>query len=272
MGTDFFKSQYGNYVDLPFWRRRRAGRVADAVFDARLAMNGTYRRLAGDARNAPRLNVFVTGVNVPARSRDLQNVLESMSSERHRVISKMAVLHEGKGKYQNINLELAGVDLDEFDWLIVTDDDVSLPANFLDTFLYLAEKTNLKICQPAHRFYSYQSYAVTQRGWNSLVRVTHFVEAGPITAFRREMFPFLLPFPELRWAWGNDLWWSEIAERHGYRNGIVDGTPIAHLRPVAESYDNRAARLEADAFLHQVGVEISRFDALQTEAVYTALD
>jgi hypothetical protein len=272
MGTDFFKSQYGNYVDLPFWRQRRTGRVVDTLFDARLAMNGAYRRLNGDVATAPRLNVFVMGVNVPARSRDLQNVLESMSSERHRVVSKMAVLHEGKGKYQNINLGLTGVDLDEFDWLIVTDDDVSLPANFLDRFLYLAEKTELKICQPAHRFHSYQSYAVTQRSWNSLVRVTHFVESGPVTAFRREMFPLVLPFPELRWAWGNDLWWVNKAERHGYRVGIVDGTPIGHLRPVAETYDHRAARREADAFLHQVGVEISRFDALQTEAVYTALD
>jgi hypothetical protein len=272
MGTDFFKSQYGNYVNLPFWRQRRSGPVVDALFDARLATNGAYRRLAGDVAKAPRLNVFVIGVDVPARSRNLQNVFASMTSQRHRVVSEVAFLHEGKGKYQNINLALAGVDLNEFDWLIVTDDDVSLPENFLDIFLYLAEKTQLKICQPAHKFHSYQSYAVTQRCWNSLVRVTRFVESGPITAFRREMFPFVLPFPELRWAWGNDLWWAESARNHGYRVGIVDGTPIEHLRPVAESYDSRAARLEADAYLREMDVKVSRFDALQTEAVYTTLD
>jgi hypothetical protein len=255
MATDFFESQYGNYIDLPFWRRRRAGPVMDSLFSARLAMNGSYRRLAEETATAARLNVLVIGVNVPARTRDLENVLGAMTSERHRVVRKMAVLHEGKGKFQNINLGLAEVDVNEF-----------------DNFLFLAEKTELKLCQPSHKFLSYASYAVTQRRWNSLVRVTHFVECGPITAFRREMFPLVLPFPELRWAWGNDLSWADSAMRHGYRIGIVDGTPIGHLRPVAESYDNRAARLEADAYLREMDVKLSRFDALQTETVYTTLD
>jgi hypothetical protein len=272
MATDFFESQYGNYIDLPFWRRRRAGLVMDSLFGARLAMNGSYRRLAEETASAARLNVLIMGVNVPSRTRDLENVLGAMTSKRHRVVRKMAVLHEGKGKFQNINLGLAEVDVNEFDWMIVTDDDVSLPANFLDNFLFLAEKTELKLCQPSHKFLSYASYAVTQRRWNSLVRVTHFVECGPITAFRREMFPLVLPFPELRWAWGNDLSWADSAMHHGYRIGIIDGTPIGHLRPVAESYDNRAARLEADAYLRKMDVKLSRFDALQTEAVYTTLD
>jgi hypothetical protein len=272
MTSDFFESQYGNYMDLPFWRKREMGRFVDPFFSARLAMNRTSRRLAEAMASAPPLNVLITAVKVPARSRDLERLFGSMSSDHHRVEKRIATLHEGKGKFQNINFSLEEVDINRFDWLIVVDDDVAVPANFVDRFLYLAERTELKICQPAHKFHSHQSYAITQRRWNSLVRVTHYVESGPITAFRREMFPYVLPFPELRWAWGEDLAWSEKAMTHGYRIGIIDGTPITHLRPVGGVYSGREARIEAEAFLRNQGIELSRFDALQEEAVYTSLD
>jgi hypothetical protein len=152
--------------------------------------------------------------------------------------------------------------------MVVLDDDVALPPRFLDTFLYLADRAELKICMPAHRFRSHQSYALTQRRWNSLVRTTNFVECGPITAFHREVFPYVLPFPNLRWAWGTDLAWSEHGKRQDFRIGIVDATPIEHLRPVAASYRSRDARLEADAFLVEMGAGISRKEALRTGVVY----
>ena len=272
MTSDFFESQYGNYANLPFWRKRDMGRFVDPFFSVRLAMNRTSRELATVMAGAPPLNVLITAVKVPARARDLERLFRSMSSDHHRVEKKIATLHEGKGKFQNINYALEEVDINQFDWLIVVDDDVALPANFLDRFLYFAEKTELKLCQPAHKFRSYQSYAITQRRWNSLVRVTHYVESGPITAFRREMFPLVLPFPELRWAWGDDLAWSEKAMSHGYRIGIIDGTPISHLRRVGDAYCGHEARKEAVAFLRNHGIKLSRFDALQDEAVYTTFD
>jgi hypothetical protein len=272
MVSDFFESQYGNYADLPFWRKRAMGRFVDPLFNARLAMNRTSRRLAEGMSGARPLKVLIMAVRVPARSRELERLFASISSKHHRVEKRIATLHAGKGKFQNINYALEEVDIDRFDWLVVFDDDVALPADFLDRFLYLAEKTDLKLCQPAHNFHSYQSYAITQRRWSSLVRVTHYVESGPITAFRREMFPLVLPFPELRWAWGEDLAWSEKAMSHGYRIGIIDGTPISHLRPVGDAYCGREARKEAMEFLRSRGIKLSRFDALQDEAVYTSLD
>ena len=35
-----------------------------------------------------------------------------------------------RGKFDNINVALQGYWLDQFDWLIVTDDDVRLPPNY----------------------------------------------------------------------------------------------------------------------------------------------
>jgi hypothetical protein len=272
MANDFFTSKYGNYRSLPWWRKRGAGPVVDALYDVRLGMNKSYRELEKGMAQQPALRVLITGVEVPSRASDMDRVMADMASAKHQVVRKKAELHKGKGKFQNINLGLAGLDVNEFDWLLVIDDDVSLPRNFLDKFLYLSESAELKLCQPAHKVHSYISYGVTQRHWNSLVRTTRFVECGPITAFRREMFPLVVPFPELRWAWGNDVAWAELARRHGYRIGIVDGTPIGHLRPVAGSYSGQEARDEGEAYLNSCGVELSRFEALQTEAVFTSLE
>ena len=50
-------------------------------------------------------------------------------------------------------------------------------------------------------------------------------------------------------GWGLDAHWSAAAARAGLRLGIVDATPVRHLRPVAASYAHADAIAEADAFL-----------------------
>jgi hypothetical protein len=76
------------------------------------------------------------------------------------------------------------------------------------------------------------------------------VEIGPVVAFHHSTFNALLPFPELRVGWGLDLHWSAIAEREGWRVGVVDATPIRHgLRVTASSYDRGDAVTEARRFL-----------------------
>src|SRR5205807_9961343 len=120
------------------------------------------------------------------------------------------------------------------DWLMLLDDDVALPAGFLDAFVFLAERFALKLAQPAHRRRSHAAWAVTRRRPGSVVRETAFVEIGPVVAFHNVTFGVLLPFPELRSGWGLDLHWSAIAKHRGWRTGIVDATPVRHgLRRIA---------------------------------------
>lgn len=269
--TDFFRSQFGNYLDLPLWRKRRVGPLTDLLFDLRLKLNSSFRAIQHKVSHPTKLNVLAIGVDVPARSADLTRVLNSLSSSQHKMTYARAPLIEGRGKFQNINAALKDYELDSFDWLIVTDDDIKIRPNFVDTFLYLADLQALKICMPAHCFESYMGYAITQRHWNSLARVTHFVECGPLTAFHRNVFSFCLPFPETRWAWGIDVVWSEQARARNYQVGIIDACPIKHLRPVAESYDNRAAREEAEEFLFREGVRHQRSEILKTVSVVRSL-
>jgi hypothetical protein len=82
------------------------------------------------------------------------------------------------------------------------------------------------------------------------VRETAFVEIGPCTAFHRSTFGALLPFPDLRMGWGLDSHWSALARQHGWRMGVIDALPLAHLeRPAGEAYSRVAAIEEARAFL-----------------------
>lgn len=259
---DLFNSSYG-VRPHGSWRSRRPGRVVDAVFDARLALNSAYRLLRRHAARMPVRKVLVASVDVAARRADLDIVVGDLRASRHDVTVTLPPLGD-RGKFQNINIGLQNFNLDDYDWLLVVDDDVALRPRFLDTFLYVAEFANLKICQPAHLFHSYTTWDVTQRVWNSLAHVTHFVECGPITAFHRDTFAHCLPFPETRWAWGIDVLWAEIARRQGFRIGVVDATPISHLREVAQSYGRQAATDEGHQLLARFNVRRDSRDLMQT--------
>ena len=156
----------------------------------------------------------------------------------------------GRGKFENLNRLLAGRDLERFDWLLVLDDDVTLPRGFLDEFLHACDQYGLRIAQPAHRHHSHAAWAVTRRHPGVTARTTNFVEIGPVTAFHRDTFETLLPFPDLRMGWGLDAHWAALAREHSWPIGIVDATPVGHiLRPAAATYPREQAVDEARRFL-----------------------
>ena len=262
--TDFFDSQFGNIYDLPTWRQRSLGVAADYLYQTRLLLNHSYRELTRRIPKTCPRKVLITAVEVPERSADLHHIIASLSKTRHDIDVRLAPLREGNGKFQNINAAIRDVALHKYDWLLVIDDDIAVPRGFLDKFIFLSEEAGLRMSQPAHRFRSYQSYSLTQRCWNSLVRITNFVECGPVTAFHRDIHPYVLPFANLRWAWGTDVAWAEFARCNNLPIGIVDATPIRHLRQVATSYSGKLAREEGVEYLAQVGVCRRRSEILRT--------
>jgi hypothetical protein len=145
---------------------------------------------------------------------------------------------------------LAGVELARFDWILVMDDDVVLPSGFLDGFLWLAERHRLRLAAPAHRIRSHAAWRLTRRRWRSVARETAFVEIGPVTALHREAAEALLPFPAVGMGWGLDAHWSWLARERGWRIGVIDLLPVAHLVAAAGSgYEREAAIAQARAFL-----------------------
>jgi len=269
-GEDILLSAYGTtYLEKDAYRNRHRRRT-DRLFDAWLKVKPSYRRLAAAAERMPRQRIHIASVDVPSRRQDLDGVLAALKQTRHDVSVSLAPIGD-RGKFHNINLALAEVDLDAVDWLIVTDDDIEFPPHFLDRFVYACFASGLRIAQPAHRFESHTTWTLTQRRWNSLVHTTHLVECGPLTIFHRDVFADVLPFPETRWAWGLDILWGELARRRGLPIGIVDATPIAHLRPIAQLYEADAAVAEGRALLAENGVARSNREILQTIAVLTKL-
>lgn len=246
---------------LALGRRAALLGIQDAVLDLRGLLRRTRRRPA----TTPARDILVLTVERTDAASLLDDALAELARGRHRLtIARAQTGAEQRGKFEHLNALLAGHELSRFDWVIVMDDDIALPAGFLDTFIAAAECGELQIAQPAHRRRSHAAWPVTRRRAGCDWRETTFVEIGPLTAFSRAAAAELLPFPaELKMGWGLDVHWSAVAAEHGWRIGIVDAAPISHLiRPTADGYRRDVAADEARAFL--TGRPYTRRGAVRT--------
>ena len=226
-------------------------RVEDALLDARRWATLEPLRLRRAAGHAPprRLRVLAIGVEREDRANLMDAARAELRRSRHDVEVATCGIG-GRGKFENLNALLDAHPPAAHDWLLALDDDVALPRGFLDRFLFLAERFELKLAQPAHRRRSHAAWRVTRRRGGSVVRETQFVEIGPVCAFHRDTFEALLPYPQLQAGWGLDSHWAALARERGWRIGVVDATPIRHVvRPIADSYRRADAMAEAQAFL-----------------------
>jgi GT2 family glycosyltransferase len=230
--------------------------VHDLAVDAWDLASAKRLRLGLAARHAPPLrSVLAIGVVRAEHATLAAGVRAELERSRHAL--ELRTCPPGElGKFENLNRLLAEraneTPIQEYDWLLVVDDDIELPRGFLDRLLFLCEHFDLQLAQPAHRFRSHGAWPVTRRRSGSVVRETRFVEIGPVTAFARATFDTLLPFPQLRMGWGLDAHWAALAREHGWRCGVVDALAIAHrAAPAASAYSQAAAVSEAREFLAQ---------------------
>jgi glycosyltransferase involved in cell wall biosynthesis len=200
-------------------------------------------------RRPPTRGVLALCVQRPEHRPLVEGIRAEFASSRHEV--ELCLAEPGaRGKFENLNRLLDVHPPGNRDWLFVVDDDIVLPHNFLDRFLFLAERFSLDLAQPAHRRGSHAAWRVTRRQPGSVARETSFVEIGPVTAFARSTFSTLLPFPDLRMGWGLDVHWAAIARERGWRCGVIDAVPISHrTAPAASAYSREQALAEARSFL-----------------------
>ena len=225
--------------------------LTGAASDARATLAAVAQRLRlhRAARKSARRRVLVLGVAREANARTAAAARRELNRSHHDVEVHLEPPRPGAGKWANLNALLDAHPPAGFDWLLLVDDDVRLPRGFLGTFLLCAERFGLELAQPAHAFASHAAWEVTRRRPGLLARTGRFVEIGPVTAIHRDAFVALLPFPDLAMGWGLDAHWSAVAADRGWAIGIVDATPVRHLRPVAGDYPRDAAMAEAEAFL-----------------------
>jgi hypothetical protein len=243
---DFLSGTSGQIFGIRATSRALA---ADALADLEALIKARPWRLRRAARRWARRHVLALGVERTGEPNLMARARSELEHTRHSVLFD-ATQAGGLGKFENLNGLLARHRLDEYDWVLVVDDDVRLPRGFLDVFVFLAERFELRLAQPAHRAYSHAAWPITRRRIGSLVRETAYVEIGPVVGFQAATFEVLLPFPELRAGWGLDAHWAALAQSHRWRIGIIDAIPVGHrLRRIAGSYKREEAIAEARQFL-----------------------
>ena len=130
-------------------------------------------------------------------------------------------------KFTLINRILNQVNLSDYEYLVICDDDIALPSQFLDNYLALVGQYHFAIAQPARTNDSYVDHQFVRQLHGIKARLTRFVEIGPVFSFHKKAFAAFMPFDEESpMGWGYDFVWPHLADKNGLNMGIVDATPV----------------------------------------------
>lgn len=217
----------------------------------------------------PGTRVLVLGVYLADRPHTVEHLMAALGRTAHCRVEQrwialrgepatalqrahtVRVVMERVPKFRLLNELLRDVDLQAFDHLMVCDDDVRTPRNFMDAFVGWQQHLGFALAQPARTLNSCLDHPlVRQRPWLH-ARRTRFVEIGPVFCLQRALFDALLPFDEASpMGWGYDLVWPLLVERAGATMGIVDATPVDHsLRARGEAYSWQGERQVMSEYL-----------------------
>lgn len=206
-----------------------------------------------------RLRVLVLGVYLNARENSAKQLIEEFSSSKlfdvvQRWVSIDSVgvgvggplpctvetVAPGRPKFEIINNLLSSIDLGNFDYVLISDDDIYIPRGFIDAFITRQVYFGFSIAQPARTLSSYVDHRfVIARPWLE-ARETRFVEIGPIFCIAKHSFSLIFPFDlKSPMGWGYDLVWPIVMAENGLSMGIVDAVPVAHtMRPRGDAYSS----------------------------------
>ncbi|MDH4264505.1 MAG: DUF707 domain-containing protein [Deltaproteobacteria bacterium] len=173
-------------------------------------------------------------------------------------------IENGQPKFVLINKMLGEEVLHNYDFVIICDDDITLPSNFLDTYLDLVLKNDFALAQPARTHNSFIDWHFVEQLEGLKARRTYFVEIGPLLSMRRDIFSALLPFDESSsMGWGYDFVWPHVIEKMGLRMGIVDATPVEHsMRRPVRNYNYEDARKGMEHYLSR-NLHLSKSEAFR---------
>jgi len=160
---------------------------------------------------------------------------------------------ESEPKFQVLNRLLKGVSTVDYDFVVVTDDDIELPKGFLDNYLSLVGVHSFALAQPARTHDSYIDHPFVEQLDGISARQTMFVEVGPLFSIRFDALPLIIPFDSASpMGWGYDFTWPVSLKSAGLRMGIIDCVPVRHnLREPVANYSYFEANLQMINYLKQ---------------------
>ncbi len=232
------------------------------VLGARQRLLGIDHELDRAAAETPRRSVLVLGIyggdggqladalgQLRCSAHEVRVALGAMGPPAQALEADTVMSELRGGKFENLNKVASAADARAADWILIVDDDITVGDRFLDRLLAVAERFELALAQPAVSRASYGWYNVTRRRMD-VCRETRFVEIGPVVLMRSDVYEALAPFPAEGMGWGLDLHWSAIAERLGWRLGVIDGAPVRHeTRRYASAFDRAPAFAAAERLL-----------------------
>ena len=254
------------------------------------ALGKTFRSVASQplmwrARRLRGRRVLVVGIYLRNKTNLAPEIMAQLHSDKHRVAQRWASVGVGEEraaemaaatvlsfakptpKFTIVNRILARENLAEYDYVLITDDDIELPDGFLDDFIGVQETLCFALAQPARTLESNVDHPVTQERHSCIARETAFVEIGPLFCVATPAFGVLMPFDESFYmGWGLDQVWPLQMKDAGLRMGVIDITPVHHrMRPVASTYSSDAARQQmvADLQGRQIVADEARVGALR---------
>ena len=206
--------------------------------------------LSGQKNNVEHL---VNHFNTPSQWQVFQKWIAIGGNAQSEEVRKVTVmnLQNGLPKFVLLNKLLAKETLGRYDFIIVSDDDISLPPDFLNTYLDLVLKYDFALAQPARTHNSYIDHPFVEQLDGLKARRTRFIEIGPLISIRRDAYSILLPFDESsHMGWGYDFVWPCLIEKMGLRMGIADATPVDHsLRKPVKNYNYDKANKSMEDYL-----------------------
>jgi hypothetical protein len=227
------------------------------------------RRAAG---GASRRRILVYGVYLANQPNTVEHVVAALDgSQRHEITQRWTALFgepptsrvanvtvgqvvEKTPKFEILNELLAAEDVGKYDYVLLTDDDIVVPEEFLDAFIGLQEELAFAIAQPARTSNSYIDHPIVEQQQGVLARRTMFVEVGPVVSFHRSCFDLVFPFDLTSpMGWGYENVWSRRLAERGLKMGIIDAVPVDHsLRKPVENYSWAEANRQRKAYLAKV--------------------
>lgn len=262
-------------------RMRLPSLVRRSVSALKLALR--RRTLLPDGR--PKPQVLVVGVYLADRANVIEHLVAEFSSAETCVVDQRWIALRGEppspavaavtvlrnaqrmAKFTYLNYLCMTTAWRHYDYVIVADDDIVLPDQFLDRFLSLQRTFDFALAQPARTHSSYIDHPITEVVDGNLARHTRFVEIGPLVSIRRDFARLIIPFDEQApMGWGLDFVWPCVAQDHGLKIGIIDATPVDHsMRAPARTYD-------ADSTLRRMKAYLSRRPHLDPEQAAIVLE
>lgn len=159
-------------------------------------------------------------------------------------------------KFRVLNDLISKEDLNYFDYILISDDDIYVPRNFLDGFLGFQQKLGFALAQPARTRFSYADHKFTLRNFFLIARETDFVEIGPIFCVAKVAYDLIFPFDmDSPMGWGYDFIWPELFKNNNLKIGIIDRVAVAHvIRPQADAYSRETELSKMYKFLAKYNV------------------